>query len=487
MVGIVAGMFSNIFIYPHFSAMYGFYQGVLNLVKLLIVLPQMGVNAIVVRFHHRFGTSEEGYPGLLRYSSSYLALGLLIFCPAFYFLSDLFLPRLSLWFKHIDTLLQFKLEITVLLGLLSGLYLLKSISQAHYRIVVPSILLDLISLKIVVPIAIFVIGSSSYPNAFRVFIYVLLGILTLTFLALLVYMARNSWLNSSAAKVALNKRDKSEMRNFGMFGMLNQLGGELAFRIDFTLVFMLLGAAPNGLYAIFSYLTSVISTPLNSIKNISAPLIAEYWKDHDYDKIKALYRESSVGLFAFGGLIFLLIWISFNDILAIINKSDVLAAKYVFLILAVGIFSNLITGLNGTILVQSKYYRWNLIFNLTLGVINVFMTYYLIQYVFENPYKLVGAALGTAIALVTFNILKSGFLFLKFRFNPFSVRMAYLIGIGIVVYGLSLLIPSSSYSFLNIGYKSLFVLLAYGLTVYRLNISPQLNEQADRYLAKMRK
>ncbi len=96
----------------------------------------------------------------------------------------------------------------------------------------------------------------------------------------------------------------------------------------------------------------------------------------------------------------------------------------------------MLMGVNNEIILQSKHFRFNLVSNLFLALFIVGSNYLLIPL-----YQLNGAAFATLLSIVAFNFLRFGFLWWKFRLQPFSHKTWQALLLVGVVYGLGLLLP----------------------------------------------
>jgi O-antigen/teichoic acid export membrane protein len=145
-------------------------------------------------------------------------------------------------------------------------------------------------------------------------------------------------------------------------------------------------------------------------------LVSKALKENKLDEIKKLYIQSSLNQLIIGGALFAFLWASIDAIYQIVPGAFSQGKMVVFYIGLSRLFI-LITGISGPIIVFSKYYRVNLLFNLFLVGLTIFSNYILI-----NKFGMVGAAVATAITFLTYNILKVVYIEYRFKMQPFTIE-----------------------------------------------------------------
>ena len=109
------------------------------------------------------------------------------------------------------------------------------------------------------------------------------------------------------------------------------------------------------IYTIASYMATLLEMPARALANIASTIISKAWNNNDLKLIGDLYKKSSINQLAIGVLIFLGIWVNIDELLIITGK-DYSVGKWVFLFLAIGKIINIASGVNGKIIILSKYY-----------------------------------------------------------------------------------------------------------------------------------
>ena len=475
---VALGVFNNLFVYPKFLAIYGFVQAIINLVKLIYPFSLWGLNAVMNRYHTDYRTSN--YKGFIFDS---LRWAVLIFIP-FSLLYFLILPatdeRLSQIFPYFSNVEDNLIGLFFLVIVTAAISIFRAVVFINKKATVPTLITRIVETKILLPVLIVLAGMYVLSKGFILLGMIVIGLISLALY--MIYLHRKGWLDFSKSEINRINVKNRDVFSFGSFGIFNEIGSFLAFSVDIILVNLLLGDKSAGIYAIFLFLANVIKIPMDSLSGIMLPIVSTLWRENDLKKLKAYYKRTSLGLFVIAAAIFMLIFSSINDILRIIKREELIVAKYIFLFVAAGILVNVLTFLNGYIIIQSKKYKWNLAFTLILGVTNLFLTYYFIVYLFEDPFKAAGAACSTAVALIIFNLLKTLYVYVRFKMHPISWQL----GIVFILAGINLVIltyiSTNLGPWLNMTINAFIILCAFLIPIYGMSLSKDINNVVNKFL-----
>ena len=151
-------------------------------------------------------------------------------------------------------------------------------------------------------------------------------------------------------------------------------------------------------------------------------------------------------------------------------------------------------GVNTEIILNSPYYRFNLISILLLGIISFTANYLLIPL-----YGLTGAAAGSTLSILLFNLLKGGFLWFRLGIQPFNhqtIKALALIG-GVYAVGVAMgaLVPTPNHSgqgtgtpwalLWNMLWQGTGMLTLFVVALYRWKISPEIVGILDSLLRRV--
>jgi O-antigen/teichoic acid export membrane protein len=232
----------------------------------------------------------------------------------------------------------------------------------------------------------------------------------------------------------------------------------------------LLGLEHVAFYTLAFYIGSAIKVPGNSIGSISLPLLSKAWEEQDFNKIQTIYSKSSINQLIIGGLFFLCVWINIDAIFSILPEKFS-HGKWVVCYIGLAQLFNVSTGVNGEIIINSKYYKFDLYSNLILVFITFISNYLLIR-----NYGINGAAMATALSVLLFNLIRLILIKLKMNLQPFSLKTLYTILILIVIYVVSLYLPLSGNLYLDVVWKTLFVVVIFIPLLLFLELSEDINK-----------
>ncbi len=436
----IAGV-SSLWIYPRALDLYGKVGFIIGASGLLLPLMSLGGLTLIVKFFPFF---RDG-----KYRSGFLGN---VFVYGFIMLS---ITSVLAWIFRPQVLsvlstLGFDIEVmdryfVVILALIVLLYVhlaLSSYAVNFKRIVWPTIF-NYLGPKVWLPV-VFLLYISGHISGEAVLMSLLL-LHTLICLAMLFYVYHLGELDLRP-RFGLFLEKSKEILGYASVTSLNSISGSLALKIDQIMVPSLVSWATGGVYGIMAYLANVVEVPTKSLLQITSPFISQAWKDDDVEGIESYYKQTSINLFLIGLLIFLLIWFSLDDLFVLTGRYDsLIIGKYVVLLLGIGKLVDMVTSINGHIIIYSKFFRWNLYALIFLGVLNVVLTYlFLTSTSFaENP--MIGAAIATLISMTLFQSFKVLFVWIKFGIHPFSANTIKVLLIGVFIMAIIML-----YNYLDI-------------------------------------
>jgi O-antigen/teichoic acid export membrane protein len=316
------------------------------------------------------------------------------------------------------------------------------------------------------------------------FILLFSGIYVIPTLLLIYNLSQSQeWSFRSFRISSVTKRLKGKMLNFALFVFAGQFFNLLARTNDTFMIVGLRGLSDAGIFAIATYVAAIMEIPQRSLTAISIPVLAKSWKDKDFANIKHVYHKSVSNLLAVGLLLFGLIWLNIENLVAFLNWiSNKESGGYdalVPLIFIMGLAKlvDLATGVNGQIIGTSNFWRFDFFTNLFYIVLSIPLNYYLI-----NHYQLIGLAYSNLAALVLYNSVRFLFLYKKFNLQPYTLKHGLFLILSIAFMFLLYKIPSPSNFVLNIAFKStVYGLGFYGLLVW-INPAPELKELVQGFL-----
>ncbi len=242
------------------------------------------------------------------------------------------------------------------------------------------------------------------------------------------------------------------------------------------------GLAETGIYSVAAYFGIVITLPARSLYSIAYTIVSESWKNNDLQNIKNIYRKSCINQLIAALFIFLLVWVNVDNIFKVLPHYYA-AGKYVIFFIGLGYVIDSATGINGVILTSSKYFKYDSFFNLGLIGITIVLNLMLIP-----VYGITGAAIAAAGTLLIFNLFRYLFILIVYKMQPFTMKSLYAILLAFIAYLIChKLIPEQKSYGLDTFVRASFITVFYGLSVYFLNLSEDINAYLNGYLVKLKK
>lgn len=478
--GVALGVFSTFFIYSREPELYGLFSLLNGSTMLCIAFFMLGFNLHAVKFFPNFKNPENGHNGFLVFLLTGGIVGFLLFVLCFpairYFLLEILFSDSSskdLFAEYIYFLIPL-----VFLYIFNYLFL-KYVSNFH-RIVVPNILEQLL-IKIILPtITLLYIGGYFTRD---MFVYGVLFNYVCVFIGLFFYTRHLGELHLKTNFGFIKKPLAKEMAEYSLFGLLNSLGSQVAFRVDILMVSGMINITSGGIYAITNVISDVIVKPAKAIIAIAAPIVSSSWSKNDMAEIEKIYKKSSIILLLMGFYTFLGIWTSIDDLLGLLPNSELMkSGKYVILFLGLAKIFDLATSVNNEIIAYSPKFRFNFYSLLILAVLNV-----ILNLIFIPLYGLTGSALATFCSIGMFNLAKLFFIWFQFKMQPFSLATLKALSIVGISWAAVHFLPLEFHPVLNILIRSILLTAIYGGLTLFLNISPDVNDMIKTGIEKVKK
>ena len=269
--------------------------------------------------------------------------------------------------------------------------------------------------------------------------------------------------------ISLKDLQLKEILRYGLYVLVGGISIIIVTRIDIMMIGSMLDLEQVAFYTIAFFIGNAIMVPAKSIAAISIPLIAKAWEKNDLDEIQTIYSKSSINQLIIGGVFFLCIWLNIDAVFSLLPEKFN-AGKWVVFYIGLSQLFNMSAGLNGEIIINSKYYRYDLFASLFLVFVTIATNFLLIP-----EYGINGAAMATAISILLFNFSRFIIIKVKMNMHPFSLKTIYTVLLLFVIYFLLYFLPNSGETFLDIIGRSLAVLLIFIPLGYYLNLSEDIN------------
>jgi len=463
-IGIVLGFISTIYLYPNFLEpdQYGLTRLLLSVSFVFTQFAHLGMNNTAIRFFPYFEDENNDHNGFLFLVLVVPITGFILFLGVIFFFDDLLI-------SYYDTSTYFGDYYLLLIPIVFGLLYFEVInSYVRARLhsvpgsVISEVILRVITILLLVLFWYEWITFEQFMIAFACS-YIVQPLLLLLFL----FVKGELFLKPNFAylKTTLVKR----MANYGLFAVLGGMTTLIVNNIDIIMLGSLAGLTETGVYAIAFYIGSVIIVPQRSLGKIAPSVVAKHLKEKNYEEIERIYKSSSINQMVPGLLIFIGVVANLH------NLNDILPDAYasaspVIIIIGLSKLIDMTAGINGAIILNSKYYRFDLISMIILIIFSISLNYWLIPIL-----GMTGAAIATATSLFLYNLIKGIYVWIKFKMQPFSSRILVLIGFSSILLFGSLQTAYFDNTYLDILIRSVAITLIYSFGVLSLNISEEVN------------
>lgn len=473
-LGVIIGFITTIVFFPTYftQEQIGIVRSLYSYAVLFSVISSLGFSQVIIKLFPTFKDSKSGHNGFLRLMLVFIGLGVLV------------TSILTILFKYfivgdnVGSYFDQYYFLIVPSGICMLCFnLLDQYQVMHYKsvfgIFVKDFVLRLLILAITLLFGHHVMDYSEYIVSYYV-------VLCMPLVIVLVYIKMDKTILLSLPKINMTNNIKKEVINLASYGFLSTGVYFLLKEIDIIMLQQMLGFKETGIYSVLFPFAIIISIPARAVIRSSTGIISEAWLNNDLQKIQNIYTKSSNSLLVIASLLFIGIWCNLDSVFVLMrNGSDYEIAKYVVFFIGIGQVIELGAGVNSQIIATSKYYRYNFIFSfILLGLIVISNS------IFIPIYGVVGAAIGTCVSLVIFNLIRFLLLYFKFKLNPFSLKTVWIIVFATATYLIFSKIMFFDNQVIQIAVKSMSISIFYLFLVYVFNLAPDINQRVNIYWLK---
>lgn len=473
-IGIVIGAINTIVLFPNFftADQFGLTRVLAAASALFCSLSLLGIPGLTIKYFPYFKNKESKHNGFLFFIMLVPLVGyIVVLILSYFFKQDVigfYSDRSSLfgeYYNYIPLLIFYLIYFNVFDAYLRALY------KTFIYVFLQNVVLRLIWMVLIM------LYYFEYLN-FDEFMFYYVNAHALLLVVEIIYTA---YIKELFVFPDFRKFDRSilkKMAAFSLFVLLGSSSGMFANTIDSLMIGALIpeGLSSVAFYSVALYIGAFIMVPYFSIVRIANSIISEAWKKDDTAKIAGIYKQSSVNLMIIGCLLFLGIWLNADNIFEILPK-DYVEAKYVLFFIGLAKLYDVCTGVNGSVIQFSSFFRLMLYFNGLLIALLVATNYWLIPL-----YGIEGAAIATLISVFTVNTIRLLIIKAKMNILPFTIKSALVPLIAITVYAIVYFIPAFDHFIIDAVVRSLIIIVLFVPTVYAFNISEDFNRLIDKSL-----
>lgn len=429
--GLVIGMINVIFLYTKFLSpeQLGLTRVLQDSTLLFVSFAQLGSPFILIKFFPQFAKNKD-YNGLFSFIITYSFLGFLIFAFLFLILQNTYLNYYSdkspLLVQYFIYIVPFVLG-TVYINTLESFIIIQN--KLFFPTIVREIFLKLSNTIIITMFATGIIGFNNFLNLMVLSYFIAVLLLTIYIKKLDILYLK---VNLSIWKLKTLK----PILRYGIFMVLGGIGFLLSSKIDTIMLPAFEGLRQTAVYSLALLMATIMEIPKRSLVRSVLPNLSNAINMNDNKAINDLYKKTSINLFIWGLLIFVLFWVNIDDVFKLIPNGELYrngeSVIYFFLFIRI---IDLVTGVNNEIIIYSRFYAYGLILIIMMGILTV-----ITNLIFIPLMGIVGAALATTLSLTVFMIIELVIVWLKFRSHPFSVNTLKAFGLFLFIWILAVLL-----------------------------------------------
>ncbi|MFN8299358.1 MAG: polysaccharide biosynthesis C-terminal domain-containing protein [Chitinophagales bacterium] len=461
--GIILGFVSLIIIQPHFlkTEEIGLARVLFAFSTLVASFIPIGSTNMTIKYFPVFKNEKNGHNGFFGFMLLFPLIGFIISSVGLLVFKEFIIAQYRkespLFIDYYNYIFSFSLFLAF--GTIITTYLI-----ALFKTTVPSYLNDIYTR--VAYIALIFAYYFQYIT-FKQFIGLYIGIYAFQLLLLIWYLLREDKPSLTINWKAFRENNLKEMVSFGLLLSLSSIAALGLKTLDSVLIGKFLPLSFVGIYAIASFIPTLIEAPLNALDRIVTAKVAHAVVDNNMHEVQDIFYKSVKYLSLIGALLFVGINCNITYLLQLVGK-DFQQGVTVVWIISIGSLINMMGGANTSIIFySSKYWQGSLLL-LSLVIITFISNMLLIPRLGIN-----GAAASTALSSLLYTGIKLFLIHKRFKFQPYNIQTLKIITITLVCLGLNYVLPTLHSDVVNILLRSVVLGGTFLVAVYLWRIVPE--------------
>ena len=460
-LAFAVGGINTLFLYTRFldEDYYGLVTFLLSSSNLLMPLTAFGVQYTIVKFYSSYESKLERD----KFLSLAMVLPLLIAIPLG-FSGSMFYEQISALLSIKNPIIKEYTFVIYLVAVATAYFeVFYAWSKVQFRSVFGNFIKEMYN-RLVVMILLFSVYFKFITE--KEFIYYLTAAYFLRLLIMMLY-AFKLYLPKFSFSLPENYK---EIFRYSLYIILAGSAGAILLDIDKVMIPAKEEIALAAYYTVAVFIGSAIEAPGRAMLQILQPLTSRAINDNNFEEVHKLYKQSSINLLLVGGLLFLLVNLNINELFKLLPFKYSGGSWVVLMISGAKLFK-MFLGINGEIILNSKYYKVLLPLGLGMAFSVAYMNDWLIDLYSTN-----GAAISTLVVILFFNGIKLWYVKYKFDMIPYTGKTAQLLFLIILFFFSFYFWNFGFHPIINILLKSLLVFLLYMVLAIKLKLSSDINK-----------
>ena len=456
-----------LFLYTRFldGEYYGLVTFLLSAANLLMPITAFGVQYTIVKFYSSYESKIERD----KFLNLALILPLLIAIPLG-FLGNVFYEQISLLLSEKNAVIKDYTYIIYLVAIATAYFeVFYAWSKVQLRSVFGNFIKEMYN-RLAVMALLFCVYFEFITEV--EFIYYLTGAYFLRLLIMMLYAFK---LYFPKITFSLPSNYK-EIFKYSLYIILAGSAGSILLDIDKVMIPSKEEIALAAYYSVAVFIGTAIEAPGRAMLQILQPLTSKAINENNFTEINKLYKQSSINLLLVCGLFFLLVNLNIQELFKLLPQ-EYSGGKWVVLMISGAKLYKMYLGINGEIIMNSKYYKMLLPLAIGMALSVILLNDWLI-----DLYSTDGAAISTLVVILFFSTIKLWYVKRKFSITPYSKKTGQLIVLIILVFVSFYFWNFQFHPIVNIILKTVLISVIYLFTVIKLEISLDINKLLSRLI-----
>ena len=447
-------------------AQYGYRQNLVNLAVVFQYIVMFGLNSIIIVFTPRYPSKDERRKIILTLSFLVPTLLTIVFTIPYLLFKQQFLSLYQA--ADIPYLHSYYLWLPLFILIWSYLSCLEYFLISNMKVAIPAFAKEiLLRAGNLLLLALFYFKFIS----FSVFIYGSVLAYLAPLLFMLFYALKSPDFGFSFNWRVFKLSEYKEILHFTWYHLLYGISTNLMGYIDSLMLGSMdkKGLSSLAVYSTAVYIISLMSIPVRAMSTTALPILNQSFIAKDEPKVKDLFMRSGINILIAGIVMLVIVFCNLHNAIAILPKGYE-SISLVVLILAIGRFIDMATGMNSELIGISSYYKFNFRISILLLALVIFFDRLLIP-----SYGIYGAAWATSISLAIFNIAKMFYLWKIMHIQPFSKNSLSVLAASILPLLIGFYMPYVINPYIDAVLRSVCIVLAFLFFLILFRSSPDLN------------
>ncbi len=466
-VAFIIGGVNVLVLYTHFldEEYYGLVTFLLSAANLLMPITAFGVQYTIVKFYSSYKTKIERD----RFLNLAMVLPLLIAVP-FGFLGTVFYEQISIFLSQENDVIKEYTFVIYLVAIATAYFeVFYAWSKVQLRSVFGNFIKEMYN-RLAVMILLFCVYFELISE--NEFIYYLTGAYFLRLLIMMLY-AFKLYFPKITFSLPYNYR---EIFKYSLYIILAGSAGAILLDIDKVMIPGKEEISLAAYYTVAVFIGTAVEAPGRAMLQILQPLTALAINENNFKEVTRLYKRSSINLLLVCGLLFLLVNLNVQELFRLL-PIEYSGGKWVVLMISFSKLFKMYLGINGEIIMNSKYYRMLLPIGIGMAFSVAFLNDFLIDLYSTN-----GAAISTLLVVLFFSIFKLWYVKRKFSITPYSQKTGQLLLLIFLVFVSFYFLDFNFHPIVNIALKAFLITLIYLFIAVKLNISKDINALLSKFI-----